>query len=219
MDVLSQHKSDFYRLSQDNCSLLLQRSIFSIETPVDFWNAAESGKASIIKISVWSRRVRIETAATIDKDAAADFVGDTLVHVGGPAGSDGQCMFLKLRDTAQHRIKFETMSPMLLSTTEALQRVGERCLLLKDELNTQVVDLKMRIGSSNCSVAALEELLDQHMMEALHQRRLAQKLLHIVEYAEHHAIKAPYCTPEDLQSILDLLKVSFLRQSLLLITS
>ena len=209
MDILGHHKSEFYRLSKDNCSLQLQRYLFSMKIPVEFWKAAEAGKACFIKIGVWSRQVRIETAANAEKDAAANFVGDAFVLVGGPGESDGKNAFLMLQDTTRHRIKAETMSPLLLSAREALQQVGERVYVLKDELNTQVIDLKVRIGSCNRSVSELENLLDQHMMEALHQRRLAQKLLHIVEYAEHHEIKAPLCSPEDLQCIIGLLKVHF----------
>lgn len=210
MDILGVHKSEFYRLSKDNCSLQSQHSLFSMKSPLEFWKAADAGKACFIKIGVWSRQVRIETTANSDKDAVAQFVGDALIYVGGPADSDGYEMFCMLQDTERHRIKVETMSPLLLSTREALQRVEERVCVLKDELNTQVIDLKVRIGSCNRSVAELESLLDQHMMEALHQRRLAQKLLHIVEYGEHHAIKAPFCSPEELQCIIDSLKVGIL---------
>jgi hypothetical protein len=99
------------------------------------------------------------------------------------------------------------MTPLILSTTEILQNVKTTALLLKDELNTHVVDINVRIGSCNQSGSQLEDLLDQHMMEALHQRRLAQQLLHICDYARHHAMAAPLCMPHDLTKITELLKV------------
>jgi hypothetical protein len=207
MDVLSRYKSDFIRLSQDNRSLRLGRSLFSIDTPVEFWTDAEAGKSCSIKISMWSHQVRSDKVSFVDNNATATFVGDVCVLIGGAADSDGAGMFSLLSETSKHRIKTQSMSPLILSTTECVQKVKTSALLLKDELNTQVFDIHVRIASCNQSAPQLEDLLDQHMMEALHQRRLAQQLLHICDYARHHAIGAPLCMPDDLEKITELLKV------------
>jgi hypothetical protein len=210
MDVVGQYKSNFIRLSKDNHSLQLQNTLWSVNTPVEFWNAAEAGKKCHIKISLWSRQVHSAKAANVDHDASAELVGDVGVAVGGAAGSDGEAMFSMLRDTLRRRIKVETMSPLLLSTSELAQKFGENNFVVKDELNTQVADITVRFGSCNRSAAELEEELNQHMMAALHQRRLGQKLLNINEYAQHHSMKVPHCSPEELERIVEALKVSSL---------
>jgi hypothetical protein len=207
MDVLSRYKSNFIRLSIDNRSLRLKRSLFSIDTPVEFWRDAEAGKSCSIKISMWSHQVRSDKVSFVENDATASFVGDVCVFIGGAAQSDGAAMLSLLTETSKHRIKTQSMTPLILSTTEILQNVKTTALLLKDELNTHVVDINVRIGSCNQSASQLEDLLDQHMMEALHQRRLAQQLLHICDYAQHHAMTAPLCMPHDLTKIIELLKV------------
>jgi hypothetical protein len=137
-------------------------------------------------------------------------VGDVLIAVGGAPGSDGEAMFSMLRDTSQCRIKVETMSPLLFSTSELARKFGENKFVVKDELNTQAADLTVRFGSCNRGAAELEEELNQHMMAALHQRRLGQKLFHIVEYAQQHRMKVPHCSPEELERIIEALKVSSL---------
>ena len=207
MDVLSRYKSNFIRLSIDNRSLRLKRSLFSIDTPLQFWTDAEAGKSCPIKISMWSHQARSDKVSFVENNATANFVGDVCVFVGGAVESDGAAMFSLLTDTSKHRFKTQSMTPLILSTTEILQNVKTTALLLKDELNTHVVDINVRIGSCNQSGSQLEDLLDQHMMEALHQRRLAQQLLHICDYARHHAMAAPLCMPHDLTKITELLKV------------
>jgi hypothetical protein len=208
MDVVSQYKSHFIRLSNDNCSLHLPSSLWSISTPLEFWNDAEAGKAGRIKISIWCRQVQGSKAASVDSDATAVFVGDVSIDVGGAAQSQGAAMFAALRDTSRRRIKTETMSPLLLSISEVVQRIDENKFVAKDELNTEVADVCVRLGSCNRSASQLEEVLNQHMMEAVHQRRLGQKLLQINEYARQHGIKAPYCSQEELDRMVEQLKVS-----------
>jgi hypothetical protein len=208
MDLLGQFKSHFIRVSQDNCSLHLPRTLWSFTTPVEFWNAADAGKVCCIKISLWARQILSERVARVDDDAAAEFVGDVRIAVGGSADSEGGLLFSALRETSRRRIKVETMSPMLLSTSEVVQKFDEHSFVAKDELNTQVVELKLRFGSCNRSASELEELLNQHMMEALHTRRLAQKLLHILEYARRHGMKAPHCSSQELQTMSEALKVT-----------
>ena len=180
----------------------------SVKAPINFWNAAEAGKAGIIKISLWQRQVRNEHAAAVDRESSAEFVGDLRLVVGGNPGSEGARMLSALRSTSGSRVKVEQMSPLLLSSAEVMQSIGESTFVMKDELTTQVADLRVRIGSCNRSAAELEELLTQHMMECLHQRRLAQKLLEIVDYARHPPLLAPHCSAQDLEAISDALKVT-----------
>jgi len=215
--VLGYCKSDFIRLSKDNSSLQLRRSLMSVKAPLEFWNAAEAGKANCIKISLWQRQVRNEHAGSVDSESSAEFVGDVRVVVGGESGSEGARMLSMLRSTSGSRVKVEQMSPLLLSSTEIMQRTGEISLLMKDELTSQVADLRVRIASCNRSAAELEDLLTQHMMESLHQRRLAQKLLDIVDFARHPPLLAPHCSTQDLETITDSLKVTARRRCTLLV--
>jgi hypothetical protein len=208
MEVLGQFKSDFIQLSNDNCTLRLPRFLWSIKTPVEFWEAAERNRQCTVSMSIWTHQIRSNRAAQVDKNTVADFLGDAYVAVGGASGSEGAINFGNLIDASVHRIKVQSMAPLLLSTSEVLAKVSERDLVLKDELNTRVVEMKVSIGSCDRSAVELDALLDEHMLEALHHRRLAQKLLDIVDYARHNAIVAPSCLPHELEALIDSLKAS-----------
>jgi len=77
---------------------------------------------------MWSHQVRSDKVSFVENDATASFVGDVCVFIGGAAQSDGAAMLSLLSETSKHRIKTQSMTPLILSTTEILQKRENDCI-------------------------------------------------------------------------------------------